>query len=301
MTSSPIAEVSRELLACSGRLQSLAGCSGLAHNLARFVGRLGQRLLRPPRIVLLGEFNAGKTTLANALIGAEVLPTSIHANTRVPIHLHYAERPSFALECCDRIRRPLTEPTLGLLGSGQGRLLHVGLPVERLRHFEVIDTPGLASGATHLDDLVVEACRRANIAVWCTASTQAWKASEEAAWSALPRRLHERGVLVATQADALNTDRDRERLVARLHEEAGPRFAGVAMIAGAAADEIRRHPLRPNYAERWSACGGETLELLLQRLIDHETAARTIAAQRILARSADRLAGMTALPRAEAA
>lgn len=284
-----IAQVSRELAASQVRLEAIAGGSSLASILSRFVRRLDKSLTRPPRVALLGEFNAGKSTLANALIGREVLPTSIHANTRVPLIVSYSESPALTLECRDRLRHKLDEAALQLVSTEAGCVLHVGLPVDELRTFELIDTPGLASGMAHADDMMLGACRSAHIAIWCTSAAQAWKASEQAVWRSLPRRLHRKGILVVTGSDLLNGEREREKLAARLQAEATDCFFGRVFVAAADADELRRAPRQDDYAERWEACGGQALDAMIRTLVEQELDARQVSARRAIARAAERL------------
>ena len=290
----PIAEVQAAVAETRRRLDRHASAaadsaSTDAARFARLLARLEGRITAPPRVVLLGEFNSGKSTLANALIGADALPTSIHANTRVPLHARYASQPAFILELLDGSRVPLDEQTVVHLQAGSVRVLHVGMPVPRLATFELIDTPGLAQGTDRPDRLVMEACRRAHIAVWCTAATQAWKATEAAVWNALPLRLRSRSMLVATLADALNSDRDRTRLEMRLRAEAGDRFADVVMVSAAEVEALRTAPRTPDHAERWLASGGAALDSALERLIDAEWETRPASLERVLARFTARL------------
>ena len=49
------------------------------------LARMEQVLARPPRVAIIGEVNAGKTSVAELLLGAGILPSSVVANTRVPI------------------------------------------------------------------------------------------------------------------------------------------------------------------------------------------------------------------------
>ncbi|CAN0139229.1 unnamed protein product, partial [Phaeothamnion confervicola] len=276
----PVAELHAAIQASRNRLTSRTSVSPDAARLDRLLARMQARLAAPPRVVLLGDFNSGKSTLANALIGAQALPTSIHANTRVPLHARFASHPSVSLELLDGSRTPLDERNYKHLQNGSVRMLHVAMPVSRLSTFELIDTPGLASGASRPDALVVDASKRAHVAVWCTAATQAWKATEAAAWSELPARLRPRSILVATLADALNTDRDRTRLETRLRAEAGRYFADVVMVSAAEVDALRRNPQATGHAERWVACGGAALDAALQRLLDNEWASRAISTER---------------------
>lgn len=264
--------------------------SGLSRDLERVATRIGVRLRRPPRVVLMGEFNSGKSTLANALIGADVLPTSVLANSRIPILVHYSPAPTIRFEGHDRVSRPLTLATLDDVRQGQARMLEVGLPVERLKRFELIDTPGLATGAARLDDMVMDACRRSNIAVWCTVATQAWKASECSIWAAVPDRLRQRSILAVTHIDALNCERDRDRLEQRVEKEAAPRFSAHTMIAASLADQISRSPQSIDYQTSWAACGGEAIDSALGSMIEREMTTRQNSAERLLARASARQA-----------
>jgi hypothetical protein len=287
-----IDEIAHELAASRARLDAMAAGSRLVGTLARFVGRLERRLSRPPRIVLLGEFNTGKSTLANALIGREVLPTSIHANTRLPLLVHYSQAPTLLLESRDRQRLMLDAYNIGVLGSlgaSHGCLLHVGLPVADLERFELIDTPGLASGIAYADEMMLDACHRAHIAIWCTSAAQAWKASEQAVWRSLPRRLLRNGILAVTNVDLLASERDRDRLDARLQAESSDCFHGRVMISTGDADELRRGPRGEDYAARWKACGGAALEAMIDALVAREREGRRASAGRVIERAAARL------------
>src|SRR5437588_9917216 len=49
------------------------------------------------RIVVFGEFNQGKSTLLNALLGAPALPMSVLPSTAVLTEIRYAEEPRAVL------------------------------------------------------------------------------------------------------------------------------------------------------------------------------------------------------------
>ncbi len=79
--------------------QALAVCAaGLA--------RMEAVLTRPPRVAILGEVNSGKTSVADLLLGVGLLPSSVVANTRLPVLIRYAET-----------------TTLHAIGGGTRRLL----------------------------------------------------------------------------------------------------------------------------------------------------------------------------------
>ncbi len=288
MTTHQLAKLAEQLFAARERLQEQAA-SPYHLSLARFMGRLGSRISKPPRIVLLGEFNAGKSTLANALIGAQVLPTSVHANSRVPILAHYSPRPALSYERLDGVQSPVSVSVVREITSGAARMLRVGLPVERLKRFELIDTPGLASGSSCFDEVMMDACRRAHIVVWCTVATQAWKASEQVICRNLPARLRGRGVLAVTHADGVMDDRARRRLMARLNAEVSPLFAGIVLLDAARAEDSGKGARSGPLEQPWIDCGGHELETKLMRCVDEQLEAWRDATVRVLQRQALRL------------
>lgn len=181
------------------------------------------------RVVVVGEFNSGKTALVNALVGAPVLTPSCVAHTTHPTVVAYAAKSSLAAEGANRRRTPVAWDRLDDAVPGDIRRLHVGAPLGCLRQFSVVDTPGLGFADSESDRRSLQACRGADVVIWCTPAMQAWKASEEKAWRALPKRVRARGVLAVTFGDEIASQSDLDRLLERLRAEAGPYFRMVVM------------------------------------------------------------------------
>lgn len=186
---------------------------------------------RPVCVVVIGEFNTGKTTLVNALLGAPVLPASFSMHTAYPTVVRYAARPSLKAEIAGRRRAPIAWNCIESASSEDICRLHVGMPLDRLRTLRAIDTPGLGLGDEDRDARALRACRSADTVVWCTPATQAWKASERHAWLTLPRRVRQQGVLVVTFMDQIRSKTDASRLLARLNAEAGPHFRKIVTFS----------------------------------------------------------------------
>ncbi|HWE18746.1 MAG TPA: dynamin family protein [Hyphomicrobiaceae bacterium] len=186
---------------------------------------------RPVRVAVIGEFNSGKTSLVNALLGADVLPTSFITHTPYPTVIRFAAKPSLSAEIAQRRRVPFAWEHLDRSPSHHIHRLHVGMPLDRLRHLRPIDTPGLGLGDEVLEARTLRACRSADTIVWCTPAMQAWKASEHQAWLALPRAVRRRGILAVTFMDALRSQSDEGRLMARLQAEAGALFRKIVTIS----------------------------------------------------------------------
>lgn len=222
-------------------------CRALEGWLLLRVGRVGQDIERPELIaaasaqierleacanraacvVVLGERNSGKTTIANVLLGDALLPVGVLVNTQYPVLVRYADQTHLVVvTTCDGDDQG-QEPRL--IADTVISHLDVGLAQPELRDLEVLDTPGgmSAEGALELPYLP-----RVRIALWCTLASQAWKESERAAWLALAARDRRHGILVVTGVDRIADERDFERLVQRLATEAAPYFAGIAFSPG---------------------------------------------------------------------
>jgi GTPase Era involved in 16S rRNA processing len=173
---------------------------------------------------VIGEFGAGKTSLINALLGGERLPTGVAVRTPLITVIGFAARARASIETEERKRLPLPFSRLSCSPPRGARRLHVGLPLPCLMGVRLIDTPGLAQGNWAMEEATLRVCSRADVVVWCTPSMQAWKASERRVWLGLSERVQNSGILAVTFADAIATARDADRLLARLTAEAGPLF-----------------------------------------------------------------------------
>jgi ribosome biogenesis GTPase A len=101
-------------------------------------------------LVVVGEFNHGKTTFVNALLGKPVLPVGVTPTTAVIHHLVYADEPRAraVLESGDEELLPFDAVKSFSVGgerrSDPVRYLEVGYPAELLRERVVlVDTPGV--------------------------------------------------------------------------------------------------------------------------------------------------------------
>jgi hypothetical protein len=220
--------------------RALAAC---AAGLARMEGVLA----RPPRVVILGEVNSGKTSVADLLLGVGLLPSSVVANTRLPVLIRYAEATALYAVGSDA-RWLLTDEDLDRLPTGRElKALEIGLPSERLTEFEILDTPALSDSAG--------VSAEGDIRIWCTVATRAWTESERAFWSALPRRSWRNALLVATHKDALEDPGDATKIEWRLRAAAGDMFRDIILVSATDAGKSRRTNGRPSDASAITLLG----------------------------------------------
>ncbi len=194
-------------------------------------GRAASGRPGPARIAVIGEFNSGKTSLINSLIGAPLLPASATAHTPCVTVVGYAAKSSLSAEMQGRTRRPLTWEQLEHPPGGDMRRLHVGVPIPTLAGLRMLDTPGLGLGDESAEASTLQSCRGADLVIWCTPAFQAWKNSEAMLWLKLPASLRTRGVLAVTFADDIPSDDAARRLMARLRADAGAHFRDIFLMA----------------------------------------------------------------------
>jgi len=203
---------------------------------------------KPARILVIGEFNAGKTSFLNALLGEPLLPTSISPNTTHPTVIGFAEKRRSVIEAVNGRRVCFDGDLARIPATPAMRRLHIGLPLDDLKGLLLVDTPGFATGDANRDWQVRRACSRADLIVWCTPAMQAWKASEQRAWLDFPARLRARGILVVSFADLLQSTSDGARLMSRLEAEAGAYFQ--AILVGPKANAPDHHARAPSPGPR---------------------------------------------------
>lgn len=195
----------------------------LSRRLERFAGKLR----RPFRIAVAGEFNTGKSTLCNRLIGLEALPTSALPTTNLGTRLYRASRLEVHARRSsgERVRVAADNPAIGGWSG-----IEVGIPADTLDGIELIDLPGLADPRFGRSVTLVRELHP-DMVLWCSSSTQACKESERSEWSELPATLLSRSLLILTHADLIKSATDRAKLLLRVNGMVGTTFGGVVTMS----------------------------------------------------------------------
>lgn len=151
---------------------------------------LRDELDRPLLLAILGEFNAGKSTLVNAFVGADVAPTGFLPTTATLNVLRSGAEKLVRLVRRDGTTREGEWSQLkAMLEEAEegGAVDHVEivLPSELLERVWILDTPGSNAPVPEHEALAAEALRRADAALWIFDSGQAGKATEGKILSAI--------------------------------------------------------------------------------------------------------------------
>jgi hypothetical protein len=238
------------------------GIARLAPSIAA-LRRIEQQLRRPLRLALLGEFNSGKSTLANLMIGNAPLPTLQISNTRIPTLIQYHAEPFVAAALPGGRVQRLTASAFDI--PSETLRIHVGMPMPHLSACEILDFPGLSD--PWLTYGIMDVARHpVDAAIWCTFSTQAWKESESTAWNLLPARIRAEGMLVVTNQDLLGPDQ-AAKVMARLRKVAGGEFKELGLISSVRARKALEEDGRIGDAQLWQASGAADFYGAVQRIL----------------------------------
>jgi GTPase SAR1 family protein len=254
----------------------------------RGLRNIEQRITRPVKIAILGEFNSGKSTLANMMLGVDGLPTAVVSNTCIPTSLSYADVPAIVGRYEDGRSAQLDLDAPTDIDQNGLAWLDVRLPLERLRDYQIIDLPGVGDPSRAMPTLE-RARLQPDAVIWCTVATQAWRESERIAWMQLPPRLHRNTLLVATFADLLIDVADHQRVRERLIENAAPHFGDVVMLATVDAALADREPDPMARATAQVESGAAEFKAALERLATQVMQHRIRGAQALAGRVASRM------------
>lgn len=178
--------------------------SGFSDTLPADLRALDQAILHLDELFLLvvaGEFNSGKSTFINALIGEPVLPEGVTPTTdRINI-LKYGPEPDQQLR--------------------EEFVLEIHYPAEMLREINIVDTPGTNAVIRRHEELTRDFIPRCDIVLFVTSADRPFTESERAFLEQI-REWGKKIVLVINKIDILGTAAEIEQVVRFVGEHAQP-------------------------------------------------------------------------------
>ncbi len=204
-------------------------------------------------LVVLGEFNHGKSTVINALLGDEVLPMGITPTTAVITHLVHAERPVVTIQPAhhgtpytidyDEMEEAVKES--GAEGE-EPEYVEIGFPNDVLGNSLVlVDTPGVNDISRQKVEITYGYLPRADVILYVLDATQVLKKSEVTfIKDRLLKSSSDRIIFVLNKIDALDpedieevVEYARERLTAILGPVELFTFSGRKALKAQMSDE----------------------------------------------------------------
>lgn len=168
------------------RLERIARALHDLESSAKIAGLSAERR-RPLRLAIVGEFNAGKSTFINALVGQEIAPMGVLPTTATLHHLRYAPDPiarilfRAGVEPPERIASVTDlRAVLKSIDAGEVRRVEILLPIASLTRVEILDTPGFNAPDVRHTEAARHAFEEADAAIWLLDAGQPMKQSERA-------------------------------------------------------------------------------------------------------------------------
>ncbi|WP_437814350.1 dynamin family protein [Sorangium sp. So ce1078] len=173
-------------------------------------------------LVVVGEFNHGKTTFVNALLGASILPVGVTPTTAVIHHLEYAADPRAEVVYAsgERTGLPFEDVRAFTVGgersssAGEVKFLEVGYPAELLRERVVlVDTPGVNDLSLQRADITYSYIPRSDAVLFLIDAGQPLKESERVfLQDKLLGQSRDKILFVVTKRDIWSQDEEVEAL-----------------------------------------------------------------------------------------
>ncbi len=138
-------------------------------------------------LVVVGEFNHGKTTFVNALLGAAVLPTGVTPTTATIHHLRYGDAPAARVVLASGADRPIEfDAVKSFIVGGEGATdevdhLEVSYPAALLQErIVLVDTPGVNDLSLQRADITYSYIPQSDAVLFLLDAGQILKESERA-------------------------------------------------------------------------------------------------------------------------
>jgi small GTP-binding protein len=205
-------------------------------------------------IVVAGEFNSGKSSFLNALLGEQLLPEGVTPTTDAITLLSYGDEVSSELQ------------------SSGVRLTNFPAPV--LRQLTIVDTPGTNAVIRLHEQLTREFIPRADLVLFTTSADRPFTESERT-FLELIKEWGKKITIVLNKIDILN-DREREQVLGFIREHA-QQLLGVTpeIFPVSARQAVRARQSEGEERERlWEVSQFGAIEHYVLETLDEETRVR---------------------------
>lgn len=227
-----------------GRLQGAVARLDLPADDQRALERSIRQLDRLFLLVVVGEFNAGKSAFINALMGSRILEEGVTPTTTRLQATRYGDTHARSVE--------------------EGAIAVLTAPVALLRNLEIVDTPGTNAIYREHEALTTQFVPRADLVIFLTSADRPFTESERA-FLQLIREWGKKLVVVINKVDILETTEEVDRVVAFVRR-------GVQELLGVTPEIFpvsARHALKRKLEEtRTPPSGADRFEALEQFLAD---------------------------------
>ena len=207
-------------------------------------------------LVVAGEFNSGKSSFINALLGERVLPEGVTPTTdRINVLRH-------GPEITDQLR--------------EAYLLERTHPAEVLREISIVDTPGTNAIIRRHEELTRDFVPRSDLVLFVTSADRPFTESERAFLEQI-REWGKKIVFIVNKIDILPRAQEREEVIRFVGENAGALLGEtpeIFAVSARQAQEARGGSVESVASELWESSGFERVEDYLLNTLDQQERVR---------------------------
>jgi small GTP-binding protein len=217
-------------------------------------------------LVIAGEFNSGKSSFINALLGQRVLPEGVTPTTdRINVLRH-------GPEVSEQLR--------------EAYLLERTHPAEVLRELNIVDTPGTNAIIRRHEELTRDFVPRSDLVLFVTSADRPFTESERGFLEQI-REWGKKIVFIVNKIDILSRAEERDEVVRYVRDNAAgllgeapqifpvsARQAQEARSEGGKADERTGEPADKREQELWDSSGLGAVEDYLLNTLDQQERVR---------------------------
>jgi GTP-binding protein EngB required for normal cell division len=207
-------------------------------------------------LVVAGEFNSGKSSFINALLGERVLPEGVTPTTdRINVLRH-------GPEITDQLR--------------EAYLLERTHPAEVLREISIVDTPGTNAIIRRHEELTRDFVPRSDLVLFVTSADRPFTESERTFLEQI-REWGKKIVFIVNKIDILPRAEEREEVIRFVGENAAALLGETPEIFAVSARqalEARAGNVESLASELWESSGFERVEDYLLNTLDQQERVR---------------------------
>jgi small GTP-binding protein len=200
-------------------------------------------------VVIVGEFNSGKSTFINALLNTDILETGVTPTTSLIHLIRYGEEQSSA---------PI---------ENWGQL--ITLPVPLLQSISLVDTPGTNSIFSDHIILTNWFFPRADLVIFITSADRPYTESESRFLQAI-REWGKKIIIILNKKDLNESPEELDRIVRFIQENANRQLkSDIPILTVSAKTALRAR--KENNPELWKKSGFDQLEIFLQEKLNEKS------------------------------
>ncbi len=238
--------LSQERQCLRALLAALARCQASREDqetLDRSIGQLDELFL----LVVVGEFNSGKSTFINALLGEKILEEGVTPTTSRIHRLHFGSEAGAA--------------------PGRDGILEVTSANPALEHLQIVDTPGTNALDREHEAITRHFVPRSDLVLFVTSADRPFTESERAFIEGI-REWGKKLVVVVNKTDFLAGADEREKIEAFIRDNARDLLGFVPEIFSVSSRQALAAKLGGGAAGAWEASRFPALESYLVETLD---------------------------------